>query len=172
LRKTLDKLEQDRAPFANPPRGYEAKGAHWVQPKLVGEVSFTEWTQDGTLRHPSFQGLREDKKASEVVRERPVNGADAGVPDSPARAKPRASRQALRDDASASQVAGITLSHPDKLMYPEAKLTKRDLARYYEEIGDRAASGGPPFEPGALPRWMGGPVLLSETRKQGGARFG
>ena len=137
LRKTLDKLEQDKAPFANPPRGYEAKGAHWVQPKLVGEVSFTEWTQEGTLRHPSFQGLREDKKASEVLRERPVHEKVAErVPDPPAASKPRPSRQARSDDGSVSQVAGITLSHPDKLMYPEAKLTKRDLARYYEAIGD------------------------------------
>ncbi|MFN2533431.1 MAG: ATP-dependent DNA ligase, partial [Pyrinomonadaceae bacterium] len=49
-----------------------AKQAHWVKPVLVGEVEFTEFTSDGKLRHPSFQGLREDKKATEIVREEPV----------------------------------------------------------------------------------------------------
>ncbi len=70
LRHTLDKLVEDKPSFANPPRGYAAKGVHWVRPTLVAEVAFTEWTQDGTLRHPSFQGLRKDKKAEEVMRER------------------------------------------------------------------------------------------------------
>ena len=136
LRRTLDKLEQDKPAFSNPPRGYEAKGAHWVQPRLVGEVSFTEWTQEGTLRHPSFRGLRQDKKASEVVRELPLHGADREISESPPTSKRRPPTQARSGDALASQVAGIALSHPDKLMYPEAKLTKRDLARYYETIAD------------------------------------
>ncbi len=70
LRGALDKLERDKPAFSNPPRGYEAKGVHWVEPKLVGEVSFTEWTDEGTLRHPSFEGLRKDKKATDVIRER------------------------------------------------------------------------------------------------------
>ena len=57
----------------NPPRGFEARGAHWVEPKLVAEVQFTEWSEAGALRHPSFLGLRADKKAAEVVREKPVD---------------------------------------------------------------------------------------------------
>jgi bifunctional non-homologous end joining protein LigD len=139
LRKTLDKLAQDTPPFVNPPRGYEAKGAHWVRPKLVCEVAFTEWTKDGTLRHPSFQGLREDKKASEVVRERPAH--EKGTPDREPTAAPtpriESARPKRSDEARGAAVAGVALSNPDKLMYPEAKLTKRDLARYYEAIGER-----------------------------------
>ncbi len=147
LRSMLDKLEQDQPPFVNPPRGYEAKGAHWVAPKLVGEVAFTEWTQDGTLRHPAFQGLRKDKKATEVVRERPVHERSAEDDKAPTRPKKteaqpaslkksRSSADAREDSGSANTVAGITLSNPDKLMYPESKYTKRDLARYYEAIGE------------------------------------
>jgi DNA ligase D-like protein (predicted ligase) len=69
----LRKLHQDlvareipASPFADPVR---ERRAHWVRPELVGEVAFTEWTADGRLRHPSFQGLRPDKAASEVQRE-------------------------------------------------------------------------------------------------------
>lgn len=69
LMKRLRPLEQAEAAFRNPPRGAEARRSHWVKPVLVAEVAFTEWTNEGTLRHPSFQGLREDKPAREVVRE-------------------------------------------------------------------------------------------------------
>ena len=72
LRRAFDKLVRNTPPFANPPRGAQARGVHWVRPELVAEIAFSEWTRDGTLRHPSFQGLREDKKARAVVRERPV----------------------------------------------------------------------------------------------------
>jgi bifunctional non-homologous end joining protein LigD len=68
LRRALGAIEQVDCPFAERP----PEEAHWVAPKLVGEVIFTEWTREGTLRHPSFKGLRRDKVASEVHREMPV----------------------------------------------------------------------------------------------------
>jgi len=73
IKKLLAAREQDAPAFVNPPRGYEAKGAHWVKPDLVAEVSFTEWSPEGALRHPSFQGMREDKKATDVKREQPAS---------------------------------------------------------------------------------------------------
>jgi DNA ligase D-like protein (predicted ligase) len=66
----LRKLERDDSPFLDVhpiPRG-----THWVQPELVGQIAFTEWTRDGRLRHPRFLGLRNDKVAADVVRERPA----------------------------------------------------------------------------------------------------
>ena len=51
------------------PRGWKASDSRWVKPQLVAQIQFTEWTSDGILRHPSFQGLRDDKKAGDVVRE-------------------------------------------------------------------------------------------------------
>ena len=69
LRAKLDRLEQKTCPFSPPPAGALGRRAHWVKPDLVGEVVFTEWTGDGKIRHPSFQGLRADKKPKQVVRE-------------------------------------------------------------------------------------------------------
>jgi DNA ligase D-like protein (predicted ligase) len=68
LGRELVRLERPRSAFARggPPR---SGGVHWVEPWLVGEVSFTEWTADGELRHPRFQGLRRDKRPSAVIRE-------------------------------------------------------------------------------------------------------
>lgn len=72
LKKMLDRLARPTKPFAEIPRDPDLRRAIWTEPKLVGEVEFSEWTQDNVIRHPSFQGLREDKKATEVIREEPA----------------------------------------------------------------------------------------------------
>jgi len=70
LKKALEPLETAKSPFSpEPPRAWTGPGRHWVMPNLVCEVQFSEWTNDGRLRHPSFQGLRSDKPAKEVIRE-------------------------------------------------------------------------------------------------------
>ncbi|MFE3829931.1 non-homologous end-joining DNA ligase [Streptomyces sp. NPDC059092] len=66
LRAGLDALEVAASPFGAPVR---EPGVHWVEPVLVAEIGFTEWTRDGLLRHPRFLGLRQDKAAADVVRE-------------------------------------------------------------------------------------------------------
>lgn len=72
LKKTLDRIARPTKPFAEIPRDPDLRRAIWTEPKLVGEVEFTEWTHDNVIRHPSFQGMREDKKATEVIREEPA----------------------------------------------------------------------------------------------------
>jgi bifunctional non-homologous end joining protein LigD len=110
LHRKLAALETPRSAFAEPPAGPAARGVHWVRPELVAEVAFSEWTRDGLLRQPSFKGLREDKTASEVTRERPAsNPGDSGA----------------------------KLTHPDRVLYPEQGLMKRDLAEYYAAVAGR-----------------------------------
>jgi bifunctional non-homologous end joining protein LigD len=93
LRARLDQLERPASPFSpEPPRAWTGGGRHWVAPELVAEVAFSEWTDDGRLRHPSFQGLRLDKPAREVVRESPARISpppERGAAASPA-PRPRA----------------------------------------------------------------------------------
>jgi bifunctional non-homologous end joining protein LigD len=69
LEALLKPLERDESPFGTPVPRPQAKDSHWVEPKLVGEVRFSEWTREGRLRHPAWRGLRPDKSPSEVVRE-------------------------------------------------------------------------------------------------------
>ena len=69
LRRRLDELKASGSPFADDVR---ERTAHWSEPRLVAQIGFTEWTRDGMLRHPRFLGLRDDKPATEVVRERPA----------------------------------------------------------------------------------------------------
>ena len=115
LRAELAKTELDRAPFVNPPRGPRARGVHWVAPEMVVEVAFAERTDDGCLRHPKLLGVREDKPAREVVRERPASIM-----------KKRA-----------SSPSGVRLTSPEKVLWPEVGLTKRDLAEHYARVAAR-----------------------------------
>lgn len=75
LRKQLDSLARATSPFTPPPERLVARDAHWVTPNLVAEVAFADWTDEGKIRHASFQGLRRDKDPREVVAEIPAPGA-------------------------------------------------------------------------------------------------
>lgn len=72
LHAKLRRIEAREPAFANPPRGAGARGVHWVRPTLVGEVEFAEWTDEGVVRHAAFLGLRDDKPAKAIRRERPA----------------------------------------------------------------------------------------------------
>ncbi|HSQ14481.1 MAG TPA: DNA ligase D, partial [Candidatus Deferrimicrobium sp.] len=136
MRRALDGLIQDSPPFINPPQGAEARRAHWVKPELVAQVTFTEWTHDAIVRNASFQGLRDDKRAQDVVREE-----SSGRPKLAPRvselneARREAAKVVARKDDK-DTVAGIKLTNGDKLLYPEAGITKRDVALYYEAVGE------------------------------------
>ncbi|MFL6779959.1 MAG: DNA ligase D [Sphingomicrobium sp.] len=96
------------------------RGSHWIEPRLVGEVAYTEFTSDGILRHPSFIALREDKPAREVVLEKPQKLAKV--------AKARTAERA------GAERFGIKISNRDRVIYPGESLTKGDLADYYAAI--------------------------------------
>ena len=96
----------------------ERKGAHWLKPELVAEIAFTEFTSDGILRHPSFIALREDKPAKEVVREMPKH----------------LKKSEKKAERATAESFGIAITNPDRLIFPEDKLTKKDLADYYAEV--------------------------------------
>lgn len=124
LYKAFQKITADRSPFSGPIEDKLRRVVHWVQPRLVGEVEFIGWTEDGLLRHPSFLGLREDKKPAEVGIEKTKPLSDV--------AQPR--RRASMDAEAGDAVSGVTLTHPDRILYPEQNVTKRDLARYLEKM--------------------------------------
>ncbi|HWK88633.1 MAG TPA: DNA ligase D [Longimicrobium sp.] len=179
-------LEQADSPFSDyGRRGRRPAGVHWVEPKLVAELAFTEWTDEGILRHPVFQGLREDKPAREVVRERAKHLSDAeerpkaaakpatarSTPSPTARPVPPSTAQARpRGKAGPVEVAGIRLTSPDKLLFPGVGITKLDLARYYERIAGWIL---PHLEDRPLtlvrcPDGVGGPCFY---QKHGGSDF-
>jgi bifunctional non-homologous end joining protein LigD len=130
LFERLDAARTEESPFAELPRAEESAGAVWTAPRMVVEVRFAEWTDDGRLREPVFLGVREDKPAETV-------GRDNSIPlergDSPfVRILPHA-RKHLGDSDSA-EIGGVRFTHASRVMYPGMNLTKRDLAEYYLRI--------------------------------------
>ena len=145
LRQRLDKQVQRKSPFQKVPRRDMTSGTHWVKPELVAQVEFTNWTDDGILRHPSFQGLREDKAAREITRELPQNGTPTKRPmknETPASSRGRTAKRkaAVRASRTSSEetaeLAGVKLTHANRMVYPDEGITKLGLATYYTGIAD------------------------------------
>ena len=123
LFRKLMTLKSDEVPFEAVPA--EERGARkpiWVKPATVVEVDFRGWTHGDRVRQASFQGVREDKSAKEVVRERAI-AATSRAP-------------AIKRSASAKTdtVAGVHLTHPDRVYWDDSGITKRDLAEYYVKV--------------------------------------
>lgn len=116
------------------PDPLEAK-ATWLKPVLVGEVAFREMTEDGVMRHPSFEGMREDKSAKEVVRETPVP-VQKVVAQPPVSKRERKTLLNPADESQARAVNGHELhfTHLSKIFWPKEKYTKRDLLNYYYQV--------------------------------------
>jgi len=134
--KTIEAIGKKMAPLARPTSPFSrgtptGRGHHWVEPRLVCEVRFAEWTRDGGLRHPAFLGMRADKKPEEVRREETARpeGTPAPLPEP---AAPSAPRAPASPRASASHEVRVT--NPKKVFWPDEGYTKGDLVGYYETM--------------------------------------
>lgn len=119
-------LARRTAPFKREPELERGRDYYWVEPELVCEVSFLEWTRGGEIRHPSFHALRTDKPARDVTVEATVD-ADAGIPP-----------KSPNPSGGAPVVCGIRISNPERILDASAGHTKLELARYYEAIAEYA----------------------------------
>ncbi|MDF1728588.1 MAG: DNA ligase D, partial [Sulfitobacter sp.] len=89
-------------------------GSHWATPRLVAEVEYAEFTSEGRIRHGVFKGLREDKEAEEV-----------------------SAKQEVETDGAEEKIGGVRISSADRPVYPDAGVTKGDVARHYERVAER-----------------------------------
>ena len=124
----------------------EFRSIHWVKPVLLCEVTFTEWTGDGHIRHPSFQGLREDKKAAEVKMEKPQ--AVKGVKTAKSSAG-LVTKSETRGETKPLVLEGITITHPERVISDIGHVTKGELAEYHAAVA-----------PYMLPRLLRHPLSL------------
>ena len=110
----LQKLAREKSPLAKPLDAASRRGVRFVEPELVAEIEFKNWTVDGVLRHAVFRGLREDKEAATIVREQAMKSAD-------------------------TPKSAVKLTHPDRVYWEDAGVTKAGLADFYSEAWPRMA---------------------------------
>ncbi len=139
IAKQLDAHRVQDPPAKELPR---IKLAHFSEPRLVGEVEFTEWTPDGKIRHPAFQGIRKDKSPNECVREEPVNTTAS------------ASERLLTRRVSKRPLA-LPLTTPDKLLFHHPDISKRDVRDYHRAVS-KVMLPHLRGRPLALQRWPNG----------------
>ena len=137
LRAELAKDVVPKALVTDAPRD---KSAIWTKPRLVAQVAFAEWTSDHRLRHPSFLGLRDDKKPEEVVREKSSSSSRAQTRDLSVH-RQRTSHKPPEGTGDPASTRGInsgrvTFTNPDRLLYPKDGITKKDVAAYYEAMAE------------------------------------
>ncbi|WP_322085313.1 DNA ligase D [Burkholderia sp. BCC1999] len=170
LAATLRKHERDTTPFDPPPRERSRTRVHWVEPVLVAECEFAEWTGDGIVRQAAFIALREDKPARQIVREVPRHAETEATMDEPhavhdrhphaphkdtghdGRTRARSSHAATghaRGEPGADRVGRVRITHPDRVLDPRSGTHKIDLAHYWEWVA-----------PWLLPDLKGRPVSL------------
>jgi bifunctional non-homologous end joining protein LigD len=185
LYETLAPLQQKANPFGTQEITGTKRGIHWVKPKIVAQIVYSNWTRDGRLRHPTFQGLREDKAASAVIRDEPVELAavtsDAENGESKStRSRPSTPHQngktskPAKDNRStavkkASEDGQVEITHPERVVYPSVGITKLDVATYYAQIAPWILPHvqNRPLSLLRCPQGQGGPVFFQKHLKIG-----
>jgi bifunctional non-homologous end joining protein LigD len=151
LQPKLQKLTREKSPFTGANAPPKESNVLWLKPALVAEIEFEGWTDSGMIRQAAFKGLREDKDPADVVTEMPAAEPTAAeertvpkkspAPPKRALAAPKQSKSAAKSAPAAggSSVFGVSISKPEKALWPDAgdgkPVTKLDLAHYYEQVG-------------------------------------
>ncbi|MGI6084155.1 MAG: DNA ligase D [Acetivibrionales bacterium] len=121
LETKFENLIRKEPPFMVVPKPRPNEEITWLEPELVAEIKFAEWTGDNQLRQASFKGLREDKSPVDIKRELP-----SGETEKP-----------MKSDNNSIIIKGIKITSPDKVIFENPEITKADVIRYYEAVSER-----------------------------------
>lgn len=118
----LTALERKDSPLQKPLTSAQARGVHWVEPSLVGEVQFAEWTREGVVRQAAFVGMRTDKPAEQIIHELPRTAKSVKAP------------KAKKTEKDAKPVKSTKITHPDRVIDAQSGTQKQQLAQFYTDI--------------------------------------
>ncbi|MEJ0087990.1 MAG: DNA ligase D [Pseudomonadota bacterium] len=152
----VKKLGRRDSPFDKLPDKRPGEIWHWMRPELVIQVAFADWTHGGILRQPRYLGLRADRDAKTVVREEPLRVEAVVKKQSSTRGKTAktarrgaAPARAAKSADAAAQIGGVSLSHPERVLFPHDGVTKLQLAQYFDAVGEAA-----------MPHYRGRPLSI------------
>ncbi len=128
LEKTLADVMRSTSPFRQEPKKRANERIFWLEPRLVAEIRFAQWTGENLLRQASFQGLRTDKDPKSVRKE---------AVDEEELSSPAAERKTAMETAGTILIEGVKITHPDKILFEDPKITKEEVIRYYEQAASR-----------------------------------
>lgn len=112
VKKKVEKLEQKKSSFDI--KAPKSRGIHWIKPKLVAEVKFSNWTTDQSLRHPVFLGFRNDKDINDIFIEKAAH--------------------LTKSDLKIEVHENVEITHPEKIIFPKEKISKQIIANYYQKV--------------------------------------
>jgi len=149
LYHVMKKLERDSAPLTHKLTASETRGVHWIEPTLICEAEFAQWTNEGILRQAVFISLRTDKPVRDIIRERPLSPGELAQAENVPVAKKnnsgeKISSRALKSPAKKSAKKSekkdgntrITITHSERIVDPDSKYTKKDVVLFYNDISD------------------------------------
>jgi bifunctional non-homologous end joining protein LigD len=130
LERKFESLKKAEAPFIRPPKPERNEKITWLEPELVAEIKFAEWTEENLLRQASFKGLRADKDPRDIRKEKEDDGTE-----------PPSSVEETEIPMEASTnsiiIEGVRITNPDKVIFEEPAITKADVVRYYAKVSER-----------------------------------
>lgn len=122
------KIIRNTAPFKQAPQARARETFIWLEPRLVAEIKFAEWTEENQLRQASFKGLRTDKSPKDIRREMAEDETRPHAADK---------EETMEPAGNDLTIQGIKITHPDKILFDDPEITKIDVIRYYEKAAER-----------------------------------
>lgn len=133
LEKKFGSLKIGKCPFSEEPKPNKNEAIIWLEPEMVAEIKFAEWTDENLLRQASFKGLRMDKNPKEVKMEKAVKNTDESKNKTPT----RKTRKPAKNSDGSIQIGEIMVTSPDKVIFVNPLVKKADVVGYYEKVAER-----------------------------------
>jgi bifunctional non-homologous end joining protein LigD len=127
LESKFKSIKSESTPFKQAPQARTHEKITWLEPQLVAEIKFAQWTEDNLLRQASFKGLRVDKSPKDIRRERVED-------ETPLQTSAEEEEKNMEPAGNGLIIEGIRITHPDKIIFDDPEITKEDVIRYYEKV--------------------------------------
>lgn len=137
LEEKFKSIKRKAAPFKQPPEPRKNEKITWLEPELVAEIKFAQWTEENLLRQASFKGLRTDKEPGDIKKENEDDKTQSDEPPEEEQATAKDLEGPMRVSGDSININGIKITSPDKVIFDDPEITKADVVRYYAKVSER-----------------------------------